>query len=58
MQSQSHGAQQISDGMVQLNDATQQTVESLRQSNLSIDTLKNAAYQLQDGVSQFTVKMR
>jgi len=58
MQSQSHGAQQISDGMVQLNDATQQTVESLRQSNLSIDTLKNAACALQDGVSLFTVKMR
>ena len=56
MQSQSHGAQQISDGMVQLNDATQQTVESLRQSNLSIDTLKNAACALQDGVSRFRVK--
>ena len=58
MQSQSHGAQQISDGMVQLNDATQQTVESLRQSSLSIDSLKNAAHTLQDGVSLFTVKMR
>ncbi|MCK4742877.1 MAG: methyl-accepting chemotaxis protein [Sulfuriflexus sp.] len=58
MQSQSHGAQQISDGMVQLNDATQQTVESLRQSTLSIDTLKNAASALQNGVSLFTVKMR
>jgi len=58
MQSQSHGAQQISDGMVQLNDATQQTVESLRQSNISIDTLKNAAHALQDGVSQFTVGMK
>jgi len=58
MQSQSHGAQQISDGMVQLNDATQQTVESLRQSSISIDTLKNAAQQLQNGVSKFTVGMK
>jgi len=58
MQSQSHGAQQISDGMVQLNEATQQTVESLRQSSLSIDTLKNASRELQDGVAQFRVKAR
>ncbi len=56
MQSQSHGAQQISDGMVQLNEATQQTVESLRQSSHSINTLKDAAHKLQDGVSQFRVQ--
>ena len=42
--------------MAQLNDATQQTVESLRQSNISIDTLKNAAHELQDGVSRFRIK--
>ena len=56
MQSQSHGAQQISEGMVQLNDATQQTVESLRQSGISIETLKDAANKLQNGVSQFRVQ--
>ncbi len=56
MQSQSHGAQQISVGMVQLNEATQQTVESLRQSSGSIELLKQAAHQLQNGVSQFRVK--
>ncbi|MDT8403816.1 methyl-accepting chemotaxis protein [Sulfuriflexus sp.] len=53
MQSQSLGAQQISEGMVQLNEAAQQTVESLRQSSASIDTLKNAAHDLQKGVSKF-----
>ncbi len=56
MQSQSHGAHQISDGMVQLNEATQQTVESLRQSGISINTLKEAANKLQNGVSQFRVQ--
>ena len=56
MQSQSHGAQQISDGMVQLNEATQQTVISLKQSSTSIESLKNAAQKLQNGVSQFRVK--
>ena len=56
MQSQSYGAQQISDGMVQLNEAAQQTVESLRQSSQSINTLKDAANNLQSGVSQFRVK--
>ena len=55
MQSQSLGAQQISEGMVQLNEAAQQTVESLRQSSSSIDTLKNAAHDLQKGVSKFKV---
>ena len=58
MQSQSHGAQQISDGMVQLNEATQLSVESLRQSNTSIDKLKQAANALQDGISQFRVKIK
>jgi len=56
MQSQSHGAQQISDGMVQLSEATQQTVESLRLSSLSINTLKDAASNLQSGVSRFRVQ--
>jgi methyl-accepting chemotaxis protein WspA len=55
MQSQSRGAQQISEGMVQLNEAAQQTVESIRQSTLSIDTLKDAAQDMQVGVSRFRV---
>ncbi|WP_269471105.1 methyl-accepting chemotaxis protein [Sulfuriflexus mobilis] len=53
MQSQTLGAQQISEGMVQLNQAAQQTVESLRQSSHSIETLKDAAHDLQQGVTRF-----
>lgn len=55
MQSQSLGAQQISESMVQLNESAQQTVESLRQSTLSIESLKDAAQDLQQGVSRFRV---
>ena len=56
MQSQTRGAQQISEGMVQLNEAAQQTVESIRQSTLSLESLKDAAQDLQVGVSIFRVK--
>ncbi|WP_269471104.1 methyl-accepting chemotaxis protein [Sulfuriflexus mobilis] len=55
MQSQTLGAQQISEGMVQLNQAAQQTVESLRQSSHSIETLKDAAHDLQQGISRFNI---
>jgi methyl-accepting chemotaxis protein WspA len=55
MQSQTLGAQQISEGMVQLNEAAQQTVGSLRQSSVSIDSLKEAAQDLQQGVSRFNI---
>ena len=55
MQSQSHSAVQISEGMVQLNSSAQQTVDSLRQSTASINALRNAAHELQQGVSRFKV---
>jgi methyl-accepting chemotaxis protein WspA len=39
MQSQSLGAQQISDSLSQLSEAAKQTVSTLRQSNLAMDQL-------------------
>jgi len=39
MQAQATGAQQISEALGQLSEAAQQTVESLRQSNLAIEQL-------------------
>jgi methyl-accepting chemotaxis protein WspA len=56
MQSQSQGAEQIKQAMIQLSEAAQQTVESLRQSNSAIDRLNDAAHGLQTGVSLFKVK--
>ena len=55
MQAQATGAEQINQALVQLSDATQQTVESLRQSNLSIDELNRVAIDLRAGVSRFKV---
>jgi methyl-accepting chemotaxis protein WspA len=55
MRLQADGADQIKESMIQLNEMAQQTAESLRQSNLSIDQLKDAARGLQDGVSMFKV---
>jgi methyl-accepting chemotaxis protein WspA len=49
MQSQSLGAQQISDSLSQLTEAAKQTVSSLRQSNLIMDQLEQAARGLQGG---------
>ena len=56
MQSQSLGAQQISEALAQLGDSAKQTVESLRQSNLAIDQLNEASRRLQSGVSKFTLQ--
>ncbi|HFD11620.1 MAG TPA: methyl-accepting chemotaxis protein [Crenotrichaceae bacterium] len=55
MQFQAQGAEQIKQAIVQLNNAAQQTVESLNQSSSSIDHLNDAARGLQQGVSQFKV---
>lgn len=55
MQAQATGAEQINQALVQLSDATQQTVESLRQSNVAIDELNLVANSLRTGVSRFKV---
>jgi methyl-accepting chemotaxis protein WspA len=55
MQSQSVGASQISDTMMQLNDATQQTVESLKATSEAVHQLQYAANDLQSSVATFAV---
>jgi methyl-accepting chemotaxis protein WspA len=49
------GAEQISGTMVQLNDATQQTVESLKATSEAVRQLQYAAGDLQAGVGNFTL---
>ncbi|MES2152818.1 MAG: methyl-accepting chemotaxis protein [Pseudomonadota bacterium] len=55
MQSQAVGASQISDTMMQLNDATQQTVESLKATSEAVHQLQYAAGDLQASVASFAV---
>jgi methyl-accepting chemotaxis protein WspA len=55
MQSQAIGASQISETMTQLNDATQQTVESLKATSEAVHQLQFAAGDLQTSVSTFAV---
>jgi len=55
MQSQAVGASQISDTMMQLNDATQQTVESLKATSEAVHQLQFAAGDLQTSVANFAV---
>jgi len=55
MTSQSQGAQQIRDAIVQLSESAQQTADSLRQSNGAIAQLNEAAGRLQEGASHFRV---
>ncbi|MFB9243847.1 CHASE3 domain-containing protein [Massilia antarctica] len=55
MQSQAVGAAQISDTMMQLNDATQQTVESLKATSEAVHQLQYAASDLQSSVATFSV---
>lgn len=52
---QAEGADQIKESMIQLNDMAQQTAETLKQSSLSVEQLKQAARGLQEGVSTFKV---
>ena len=56
MQSQSAGASQINQAMIQLSEAAQQTVESLKESNEVIMQLNVAARDLQSGVTRFKVR--
>jgi methyl-accepting chemotaxis protein WspA len=55
MQAQAVGAQQISETMMQLNDATQQTVESLKATSEAVHQLQYAAGDLQSSVATFAV---
>jgi methyl-accepting chemotaxis protein WspA len=55
MQSQAVGASQISETMMQLNDATQQTVESLKATSEAVHQLQYAASDLQSSVTTFAV---
>jgi methyl-accepting chemotaxis protein WspA len=57
MQSQAVGAQQISETMMQLNDATQQTVESLKATSEAVHQLQYAAGDLQTSVANFAVSV-
>lgn len=56
MHFQSQGAEHINHSMIQLNEAAQQTVESLRESNYAIERLNDAARDLQNGVTKFKVR--
>ncbi|WP_432382886.1 methyl-accepting chemotaxis protein [Duganella sp. P38] len=55
MQSQAVGAEQIAATMMQLNDATQQTVESLKATSEAVHQLQYAAGDLQTSVANFAV---
>lgn len=55
MQAQATGAEQINHALVQLGDASSQTVESLRQASFAIDELSQVAEGLRSGVSRFKV---
>jgi methyl-accepting chemotaxis protein WspA len=53
MQAQATGAVQISEALGQLGEVATQTVESLRQSNLAVDSLKEVSHGLRESVSRF-----
>lgn len=55
MLAQATGAEQINHALVQLGDASSQTVESLRQASFAIDELSQVAVGLRSGVSRFKV---
>jgi methyl-accepting chemotaxis protein WspA len=56
MQSQTTGAQQISEALSQLSDSTRQTVESMRLLQQTIDQLNDASRGLQSGVARFKLQ--
>jgi methyl-accepting chemotaxis protein WspA len=58
MQAQAVGAEQISDALGQLTEAARQTVESLRQSTLTIDALNDVSANLHSSVSKFRLHAR
>ncbi|WP_339522577.1 methyl-accepting chemotaxis protein [Pseudomonas sp. EA_35y_Pfl2_R111] len=55
MQAQATGAEQINQALVQLSEASGQTVDSLRQAGAAIDELNQVAASLRSGVSRFKV---
>jgi methyl-accepting chemotaxis protein WspA len=57
MQSQAVGASQISETMMQLSDASQQTVESLKATSEAVHQLQYAASDLQQSVASFAVNL-
>lgn len=57
MQSQATGASQITETMMQLNEATQQAVDALKASSEAVQQLQYAAQDLQTGVSSFAVTL-
>nr|WP_314539605.1 methyl-accepting chemotaxis protein [uncultured Massilia sp.] len=57
MQSQAVGASQISETMMQLSDASQQTVDSLKATSEAVHQLQYAASDLQQSVATFAVNM-
>jgi methyl-accepting chemotaxis protein WspA len=56
MQAQATGAGQISEALGQLGEVATQTVESLRQSNLAVDSLKDVSSALRESVSRFRLQ--
>jgi methyl-accepting chemotaxis protein WspA len=56
MQAQATGAEQISDALVQLSEATQQTVESLRQSSLATEQLSSVSNGLRGSIACFRLQ--
>ncbi|MBI3871432.1 MAG: methyl-accepting chemotaxis protein [Verrucomicrobia bacterium] len=56
MQMHAVGAQQISSALSQLGESTQQTVQSLRNSNCTIERLNEASSLLRNAVSQFKLQ--
>ncbi|MER9080781.1 methyl-accepting chemotaxis protein [Mesorhizobium sp. M0895] len=56
MQAQATGAGQISETLIQLSEAAQQTVESLQQSTLAIDELNQVSGGLRSSISRFKLR--
>ncbi|MDX3806484.1 methyl-accepting chemotaxis protein [Bosea thiooxidans] len=56
MQAQAAGAGQISEALIQLGEAAQQTVESLQQSTLAIDELNQVSTGLRSSVARFKLR--
>ena len=56
MQMHAVGAQQISASLIQLGESTQQTVSTLRQSNLTLERLNEASQVLRNAVSRFKLQ--
>ncbi|SDD05428.1 methyl-accepting chemotaxis protein WspA [Sphingomonas sp. YR710] len=56
MQAQATGAGQISEALGQLGEVATQTVDSLRQSNLAVDSLKDVSSALRESVSRFRLQ--